>query len=305
MISHSGDGILVGSRLGGTTLDVQAIYTGYVNENTSSLNTSVNDLSADHQENFTSPRMIEKLTWSLPGIYRQNLSLSVLAQQDLHQKDDMVDGSEKMHSQFLELVLKGFLSPAVPYRVSAAGETGHYGDASLWAGIARLETGFFPVQNRSGVGLDVMYSSGDSWDRGDYYASGAGDDDDTLHQYIPISSVSGPGYVEVFELGNITTLGVFYLMNLKENFSAELRGTTFLRTTPGPVSSTLVLDDGEDSPFIGQEGLLSFSVRPVSDVSLGIKAGVFYMGDTITIAEDLEKYLPVLMRLGVDFSLSF
>ena len=305
VVSHPGDGLLFGSRLGPTSLDVQAVYTGYVHENASNLSLSVNDLSGDHEGSFTSPRMIEKLTWTYPGFYKQNLSLSFIAQQDLHQSGDMVEGSEEMHSQYLQLVLKGFLIPSLAYRLSAVGQAGTYGDADIRAGLGRMEITFLPPKSKSALGADVIYSTGDSWDRVDYYASGLVEDKSTLNQYVPISSVSGQGYVEVFELGNLTSLSVFYIHSRRDAFSAEIRGTTFLRTTSGPVSSTLVLNDGKEDSFIGQEGLLSLLFQPAADLRLGFRTGVLYMGEIITITEELDQYLPVLARLGVDLSLSF
>ena len=304
IVSHPVDGILIGSRIGSGSLDFQAGYTGLVNENASNLNLSVNDLAGSHTGDFTAPRLIEKVTWALPGFYQQNLTLSLLAQQDLHQSGDLLDDTEKMNSQYLEAVLKGFLLPALSYSLTAVGETGSYGDASIMAAVGRGEATFYPGRN-SALGVDIIYSTGDSWDRVDYYASGAAADFDEMKQYVPISSVSGQGYVEVFELGNITTLGVFGSFSPSPSLRTELRATTILRTTPGPVSSTLVLNDGNDDSFIGQEGLLSIIMKPASDLSIGFRTGVLYLGDTITINEELEKYFPVLFRVGLDLSLSF
>ena len=304
VVSHSVDGIMLGMGLNGSSLDLQAGYTGLVNENASNLNLSVNDLAGSHPGSFTAPRMIEKLTWALPGFYQQNLTLSLLAQQDLHQSGDMLDGTEKMDSQYLEAVFNGFLTSSLSYRLTAVGQSGSYGDTSILAGIGRVEATVYPGRT-SALGVDLIYSTGDSWDRVDYYASSSSLDMDSMRQYVPISAVSGQGYVEVFELGNITTLGVFWAFNPSENVTTELRGTTILRTTPGPVSSTLVLNDGNDDSFIGQEGLISFLYKPASDVTFGFRTGVLYLGEVITIQDDLEKYFPVLFRVGLDLSLSF
>jgi len=305
IVSHPVDGILLGTQLGASSLDLQLGYSGLVNENASTLTLSVNDLAGDHNAEFGAPRLIEKLNWSYPGLYEQSLSLSFLAQQDLHQSGDMVEGSEKLDSQYLELVLKGFLLPELAYKLSGVGETGSYGGSSIMAGVGRLEFSYFPANNNSSLGLDCLYSSGDSWDRVDYYASGMETDVDTLSQYMPISAVSGQGYVEVFELGNISTIGAFFRVSPGEVFSAELRGTTFFRTKPGPVSSTLILNDDNDDSFIGQEGLISLVLEPASDVRFAFRSAVLYMGDLITIVDELEEYFPVLFRLGLDFSLKF
>lgn len=305
VVSHPGDGLLLGARLGGGAWELQGVYTGFVQKRASTLGLTVNDLSGDHPGSFGAPRLLGKLSWSHPGLLQQSLTLNLIAQRDLHSKSEQLAGSELLHSQYLEAVLQGFLLPSLSYRLSAAGQTGSYGDASLAAGVARLETTFRSARGGSALGIDLLSSSGDSWKRGDYYGSSPEDLPDTLHQYQPISSVSGRGYVHVFELGNITSLGAFWALNPQGAFSTELRATTFLRTAAGPVSSSLVLNDGEKDRFLGQEGVLSFLLRPASDLSFGFKAGVLYRGDVLTVAEDLEKYLPVLARAGLDVSLSF
>ena len=305
IVSHPIDGLMAGIQRQGTSLDIQAGYTGLVYQNASNLSLSINDFAGDHTGDLAAPRLLEKLTWSLPGLFQQELSFSLIAQQDLHKSGDLVENSEKMDSQYMELVMRGYLLPTLAYSVTGVGEIGSYGDTSLTAGAGRFELTLLPLNGKSILGLDIIYSTGDSWDRVDYYASGIDEDVDKLNQFTPISSVSGQGYVEVFELGNLTALGVFASISPSDSFSAELRGTTFLRTTPGPVASTLVLNDGNDDSFIGQEGLLSLLFSPASDVNIALRTGVLYKGDIITIAEDLEKYFPVLMRAGLDFSLSF
>jgi len=304
VISNPSDGILFGAQLAGMTLDFQGGYTGLVNYNATSVTMTVNDLVSD---TWGSPRLLEKVSWSWPGILRQmSLSASLIAQQELRDTADMLEGSEKLNSQYLEVMADGFLLAPLAYRLTAVGQTGSYGDdISLLAGIGRMELTFLPRRSNAAMGIDLIYSTGDSWDRGDYYASSIAEGKDKLNQYMPISTVSSLGFVEVFELGNITTLGAFFSINPSDKFSAELRGTTFLRTSAGPVSSSLVIDDGNDEMFIGQEGLLSFFFRPVSDVGFSIKTGVLYRGDIVTIPEELEPYFPVLMRVGFDLSLSF
>ena len=255
---------------------------------------------------LSSPRLLEYLAWDMPAATSWlNVSAFFLAMQDLTTTGDQIlYGSERFNSMYLELYARGFLGSHFLYDLALVGQQGKYGsNTNVLAGIGHLELLWLPG-SYSRLGINVTGSSGDIWsDRSDYlFGSPSGA---KLSQYLPLSIVSTQGFVVEFELGNLTTLGFFYNQRPTDTFSWEFRTTTFLRTAIGPVSTRFVPGTSTEGHFMGQEGLVSFFWRPKSDFGWDLKAGVLYPGDPIVLNTEIEKYFPVLYRLGFDFSWSF
>ena len=274
-------------------------YTGLTFRQSSQYFITATDLSDDV---LSTGRMIEYASWELPAATEWlNASAYFLASQDLSGEEDA------LNPLYLEMMIRGFIGSSFLYNLSMVGQYGSFDGGSVLAGIGRLSFSWLPG-NSSRLGVDLLVSSGDSWaDRNQYLL-------DTppgtkLNQYNPLSIVSTQGYVIEFEVGNLTSLGIFYAKKPRDTYSWELRTTTFLRTSEGPVSSTLVPSTSADGHFLGQEALLSWFWRPRSDFGWDLKLGLLYAGNPIQLDTLLqENYLdtvPVLFRLGFDWSWSF
>lgn len=280
-------------------------YTGVVFNDASQFIMTNTDLSWN--EILAPPRLFQYGEWSTSGLFRAlDISAMVFLQEDLTPEDKLSSGEARFHSQYLELMIRGFLGSSFLYDLALVGQSGQYGDVSTLAGVGKLGIAFLPGNNRSRIGIEVTAATGDDWGRSHYYLGDIEAEKEQLNQYIPVSSVSTQGYVEKFELGNLMTLGAFYSQKSRsDKFSFELRTTSFIRVKDGPVSSTLVIDTGSSDPFLGQEGLIKLFFRPLSDFGMSTQLGVLYVGDPIEIDDNIEEYLPVLFRLGLDFSFSF
>jgi hypothetical protein len=170
------------------------------------------------------------------------------------------------------------------------------------AGMAQLGMSWLPG-TKSRLGVDLLAATGDEFSRSGYLLGN--ETEDSLSQYLPVNSVSTQGYVVEFELGNLIALGAFYALRPSETFSWELRATTIMRSAIGYMSTGLVQDNGSDSHFVGQEGLMSFLWRPSSTFGWDLKVGVLYPGEPIVIDSEIDQYFPVLYRLGFDFFWKF
>lgn len=296
------DGINFDVDIGKHIFTAGAGYTGLTFRLSAEYFMTQTDLKRDSI--LSTPRMMEYLKWEMPSVAPW-LSPSVyfLAVQDITSSEEQTANENKrFNTMYLELFNQGFLGQSFIYDLALVGQYGTYGDATVLGGIGRLGFSWLPGTH-SRLGLDVIASTGDTWDRGTYLL---GDTSETkLSQYLPVSIVSTQGFVVEFELGNLTSLGAFYASRPSKTFSWELRTTTFLRTEIGPVSARMVADTTSTSYFMGQEGVLSFFWRPKSDFGWDLKIGVLYPGDPILIESELDPYFPILYKLGFDWSWSF
>jgi hypothetical protein len=305
VFAHQADGASGGILLGPGTLRAKLGYTGLVHYLASTVAMTRSDLTQRDGSSLGSPRLIEELGYSFPELLGSKMSMDVsfLAQQDLLDDSDVSAGSEKLNTIYSQLRLDGYLLPFLAYEGGFIYQMGNYGSVASNGTATELKLFFLPGYSSSLVSLSGLVSSGETWDnRSDYYGQGASGDQ---NQFMPISSGAGKGYVVNLTPGNLTSLELLINLSSSKKFATEISTTTLMRTVDGPVSSSLVVDNGVDDLFIGQEALLSFLFRPTSDFGGSFKMGALYPGECITINELLEDYLPVLFRVGFDLSFSF
>lgn len=296
------DGIDFNADIGEHIFTVGAGYSGLTFRRSAEYFMTETDLKRDSA--LSTPRMMEYLAWEMPYVTSW-LSPSVyfLAVQDLTSSEEQADyGNERFNTMYLELFSRGFIGENFIYDLALVGQYGSYDDATVLGGIARLGFSWLPGTH-SRVGVDLIGSSGDDWDRGSYLLGNTSET--KLSQFLPVSNVSTQGFVVEFELGNLASLGAFYGSRPSTTFSWEFRTTTFLRTAIGPTSAHMVSDTTSTSYFMGQEGLFSFFWRPKSDFGWDMKVGLLYPGEPLALDSEIEAYFPVLFRLGFDWSWSF
>ena len=305
IISHPVDGFDLGAKLGPGTLRASLGYTGLNHYLASDIAMTKSDLIDRSGTPFGAQRLVESVFYNYPEILGEYMTLTggILAQQDLLDDGDVADGTEKLNSVYFMAGIEGFILPVLAYDATLAYQLGSYGDYSANGFLADGSFYFFPGSGRSFLSIEALYSTGDEWDddKGVNYYGGNTD----RNQFIPISGVGSKGYVHPIDLGNLTALEVLLNLSRREKFACEISTTTLMRSVDGPISSSLVVNNGESGKFIGQEGLLNFLFRPASDFGASVKAGVLLPGDCITINEFLEPYLPVLFRVGFDLSVSY
>jgi len=298
------DGIDFSVDIGKHVFTAGAGYTGLSFKYSSEYFMTMADVKRDSV--LSSPRILEYLSWDVPAAASWlNTSVYFMAVQDLTSTDDQTAyGSERFNAMYLELYARGFLGQHFIYDLSLVGQHGIYGgDTTVLAGLGRLGFSWLPGEHTR-LGVDATASTGDTWSsRSDYLLTTTSES--KLSQYLPLSIVSTQGFVVEFELGNMTSLGLFYNQRPSETFSWEFRTTTFLRNAIGPVSTRFIPGSSTEGHFLGQEGLLSFFWRPKSDFGWDFKLGVLYPGDPIVLNSEVEAYFPVLYKLGFDFSWSF
>ncbi|MCK5735007.1 MAG: hypothetical protein KAH21_00960, partial [Spirochaetaceae bacterium] len=290
------DGIDFSVDIGEHVFTAGAGYTGLVFRESAEFFMTEIDVKRDSV--LSTPRMMEYLLWEMPAAASWlNLSAYFLSVQDLTSTEEQSSYSNsRFNTSYLELYARGFLGESFLYDLSLVGQYGTYksaSEATVLAGIGRL--GLSWIGDHSRLGMDLIGSSGDDWGREGYLLGPTTETE--LSQYLPLSIVSTQGFVVEFELGNLTSLGLFYAQRPSETFSWEMRTTTFLRTALGPVSTGLVSEVG-NGHFMGQEGLVSFFWRPKSDFGWDFKVGVLYPGEAIVIDSEIDSYFPVLYRLG-------
>jgi len=254
---------------------------------------------------LAAPRLMEYVSWEMPALTSwMNISAFFLALQDFTSTEDQAENKNKrFNASYIELKLNGFLGSHFIYNLAGVGQFGSYGGTSVTAATGKLGISWLPG-TKSQFGVNVISSTGDTWDNREGYLLG-GTTGNKLNQYIPVSTVSTQGYVVEFDLGNLTSLSVFYNNRPSKTFSWELRGTAFLRNSDGPVSSLFVNDKNADETFLGAEGLLGFYWRPKSDFGWDWKIGVMYPGEPIVLDSFVQQFFPVLYKMGFDFSWSF
>ncbi|MDC7241704.1 MAG: hypothetical protein PQJ50_15225 [Spirochaetales bacterium] len=307
IIAHPLDGLAISMRLGPGLLSTTLGYTGLVNSKASDITMTSSDvnLASDSDSFFGPSRIIESVSYTYPEILGPYMTLTggITAQQDMIKDEKISTGSDRLHTVYFQLDMEGFLLPVLMYDTSLVFQTGALGDLTSNGYLGEFTLYFLPGGTNSFVSLGALVSSGEKWEnREDYYGQNASG---SQNQFIPISNSGSRGYVLDLNLGNLTAIELLVSLSGSNRFAFELSTTTLLRTVNGPVSSSLIVDNGEDSLFIGQEALMAFKFRPASDFGASINLGVLVPGEAVTINEELEPFLPVLPKIGFDLSFSF
>ncbi|MBI9100602.1 MAG: hypothetical protein JEY91_19160, partial [Spirochaetaceae bacterium] len=229
IVRYNADALNASYRTGINKFTIGVGFTGLVFNKASKFDMTKNDLI--WEDSIAPPRLFQYAQWSTTGLSSAlDISAMFFAQEDLTPTNRLDVGTNLFHSQYLEIMLKGFLGSSFLYNLTVVGQTGQYGNALTLAGIGRLGLFYLPSNGRSRIGFDIITATGDGWERGNYFLGEIDPSIESLNQYLPMSRVSTQGYVENFELGNIISLGVLYSIKSKsERFSAEFRTTTFLR----------------------------------------------------------------------------
>lgn len=285
-------------------------YTGLLFNQSTAYSLTGSDIKRSPETTLlATPRLIEYASWSMPtASIWFNPEIYFLAVQDLTSDPDLETyDTRRFHAMYLEMRTRGFLGESFIYDMAVSGQLGYYGASTILAGAGKLSFSWLPT-TRIQLGVEGTAATGDEWDRLGYQLTGATGTNETsgtqLTQYLPVSTVSSRGYVVSFDLGNMISLAAFFKHSISRGFNWEFRATTLLRPAEGPVSSSLVANASQGN-FIGQEFLAALSGYPSPTFRWRMKIGVLLPGDTIELDSSIKQYLPVIPRIGFDFTFNF
>lgn len=265
-------------------------FTGLVfNKNSAVLMTSKDFTASSDDALLASPRLAEYAEISyfvLPG--DGAVTAALLAQQDLRSESSIDSGEGLLHSYYLNLGLKGRLKTSLFYNFYVTGELGSYNmtaddrilTVAAAAGGLKVDVPItMPLKPL--LSVDLFYSSGDDWGRGDYEGSSIDSSVSTLNQYSGFTYQTR-GFVYNVGLGNLVYGDVSFTISPFSFMSVRAGSLTMFRAVDGPVSELPVSEsDSSSSLFLGEEVTLALNFRPFSDLGLQLKGGAFIPNDAV------------------------
>ena len=281
VLSHTLDGGKVTLFLPFLTVSVSVGFSGLVQRPVSTIAMSGTDVAKQADENVIlgSPRLVEMIEVMIPELFlRQDLTVTVIAQQDLRRAENLITGGGNLFSQYFGVGLNGPLFASLFYSAYFYLGTGSYQQAAilsfLTGGKLRL---YLTKVLFSRIELGGLFSSGDAAHTEFYEGSPSG----ISRMFVPISP---PFFGLVFspKLGNIFLLNLYYSLRpfswakspALQNLQTSVKGTAFFRSTPGAISEGGI-DTASTGLYLGTEVDVRIGFRPVSDLGAAIVLGMF------------------------------
>jgi hypothetical protein len=138
-----------------------------------------------------------------------------------------------------------------------------------------------PMKFKPLLSVDLFYSSGDDWDRGDYEGTSIDSGKSILNQYSSFT-VQNIGYVYSISSGNLVYGDVSFTIRPFSSLSVTAESLTLFRAVDGPVSTLPVEEsDSSSSLFLGEEVTVALNFRPFSDLGLQLKGGAFIPNEAV------------------------
>jgi hypothetical protein len=252
---------------------------------------------SDHGVILAAPRLIEKLEVLFPNLLpRQDLTISVLAQQDFRPSGSLIQADEpqpfvtglsggRLTSEYFGVGISGAIISSLYYDAFfyySLGSTLSYVADS--ASVTGSSYQYKAIQAfLGGIGLryynEALLSS-----RAELRAViSSGDADNTSYQegntagastiFVPISQET-LGLAFQPQLGNLLMITASYSVKPVNALQLMLKGQAYLRPTTGGISA-LGIDSASSDLYLGTEvdGVANF--RPFSDLGLALSLGCF------------------------------
>jgi hypothetical protein len=262
------------------------------------------------------PRLLEMAEVRFPELFkRQDLVVTVLAQQDLRSQDvlkqegDTVEVSwqgGRLSTEYLGLGLRGPLGSLFYYDAFAylgTGRTLSYLEAdsvysykwmltSLVGGALRF---YREPWLNSRAELRFLLATGDA----DYTTQFIeGNREGLATTFVPVSQ-QDLALLFTPRLGNLALLSLGWSIKPIEILQTGLTAVLFLRPTTGLVSDVRV-DPASDSAFLGSELDATAGLRPFSDLGAVLSLGVFFPGSAFRADQQEPQF-----RGKLEISLAF
>ena len=301
VLDHRIDGFKLSFNYLNAVFSTALGYTGFLVKPNSSILLSKADYTDSNNSKvlFASPRVVGIVDLTLINIFKQELSFSLLFQQDLRSAfsgtlfgeslypapiietgEETLDSSAGglVDTQYIGLGVKGMVIPSLYYRVFSYLVTGRtlsyvnsvytYEPILSFLGGARLRyfiNNFF----NSYAQLNFLYASGDRTDS----SFVEGNTDAHSNAFLPISSYS-TGLVFSPKLENIFLIkSKFSAVPLKK-MQTFISAYSFFRSTAGPISEAGI-NANSTSLYLGTEIDGTMNFKPFSDLGLAFSTGVF------------------------------
>ncbi|MCF7947831.1 MAG: hypothetical protein K9M94_04485 [Spirochaetia bacterium] len=311
VLDHNLDGSEIEVELPWGTFSAGAGYTGLTFVPNSRILLTQSDigvhLSAPSNGYATAPpKTIERLALALPQLLlEQDVSVSIIAQQDLQQESDLLSPNDRIFTEYLGLGIAGSMARDLYHRLYGYFNYGH-GAYSTLAYLAGGELTYYMEDfNYSRLKLSGVYSSGDP-EQGSYYGGYSGSD--YSNHFIPLSHREQFGIVFSPSPGNLSVGEFSYSIKPLSSVYAgelqiELSGLSFIRSTTGAISEPGV-STTSDQLYLGSEADLRLKYRPFSDLGITLSGGVFmpnnYTDDSPF--SDSRTELEAAGRLNISFT---
>ncbi len=280
VFSHTGDGIFIDWALPAVSFSMFTAYTGLIQGPAATIIMSHSDLSAQAVDPvpvwgpFASPRLVEGLRITFPALFAgQTLILSGLFQQDLHTDAQIVSGGNRLNTYYAGAGLMGPIPILPSFFYSAYGfwNGGSYGDNQILAYIAGGGLNYLiPAFLSSRVSVEGHYSSGDA----DYSGFYEGNTSGFSTMYTPVTPIAA-GVIFTAQQSNLFYFSALYSMKPVKSTMIMLKGTTFFRSTAGPVSTGNTSADSTGL-YLGTEANLNVMMRLLSDLGMSAGGNVFF-----------------------------
>lgn len=280
---------------------------------------------ADTTKVLAPPRLVGMLTLHFPGfLLRQDLTISALMQEDIATGEELSDGESEyqptkgglLDTQYAGIRLSGPIVPTLFYSGYFFLNTGsmltYIDDQYQYAPIIGFMAGgnvrlYFEELLYSRIMLQYVFTSGDK----DHTTYVEGNDGGSVEEavsssFIPISSKT-LGLVFSPRMGNIMYGQFQYSIkplsmvssDLWSRFQTTLDAYFFLRSTVSPIADSGIDPDSTET-YLGTEIDLSINFRPVSDLGVALKSGLFLPSQAAFTPENSTPRF--LMELYLSFS---
>ncbi len=335
VLNHRVDGFGFSFNYPSTIVNVYFGYTGFLLKPTSSILLSkedINDLSEDSVF-LASPRFIGLFNITLLNLYKQNIAVTTLFQQDLRATINTSDFLRDLYNsdiillegettqsaihgglintQYMGLIFQGPIINTLYYRLAGylgTGKTLSYIDnvytyTPILSGLGSLRLRYFLPITNSYAEAEYIYATGDSTDT----SLIEGNTDATATAFVPISNSTASGVVFSPGLKNVSNLKLKFSIKplandknpLLNSLQIETVGFAFFRNTTGPISEKGV-SPTSTGLFLGTEGDIIVNWRPLSDVGLSLTNGLFIPNSEVFGTNRNIEY-----RGNLNISLSF
>jgi hypothetical protein len=308
VLSNNADGLKLEFGLPFAAFSVSAGYLGLLQTPSSTVIMSISDLADRNIDPvpilgpLASPRLIEMVTINFPELFlHQTIDVALLFQQDLRNDTKLEEGNGRVDTQYFGAGISGpLVSPlfwdAFFYFNSGQTDNGAV-TGILFGGGLDL---YLKKLLSSKVSIDFIYAGGDA-DHSSFYE---GNGDGLSTAFIPISAkplgiVFSPKLTNVFYgAASYSIMPLSFSKNpAAKNFSIQIAGLPFFRSTSGPISEQGV-NSGSDNLYLGTEMNFSINARPLSDLGFGYTMGFFFPGTAMA-----ESTVKLLGRFNVSLSL--
>ncbi len=310
VLDHNLDGADIEIELPWGSLSAGAGYTGLTFVPNSRILVTQSDIGVhlgapSNGYQTAPPKTIGRFEIAFSQLLEQDVNVSLLAQQDLQQENDLLTADDRIFTEYLGIGVAGSMSRDLYHRFYSFINYGHGAYSTLGYLAGGEFTYYMEDFNYSRLKLRGFYSSGDP-EQGSYYGGYGGSD--YSNHFIPLSHSDqfgiafspSPGNISVGELSySIKPLSSIYDGELQ----LELSALSFLRSTTGAISEPGV-SSTSDQLYLGSEADLRVNYRPFSDLGITLSGGVFmpnnYSADSPFA--DSRSEVEAVGRLDISFT---